>query len=262
MKPETAVLLAAGVGSRLAPLTEFFPKCLMPIGSRPLMDYWLATLKGAGVRRAIVNVHAHAAMMQSYLDRPQYANWVHPVFERELLGTAGSVRALANSLPDEPVVVAHADNLISCDFSAFVQAHTDRAKGTDITMMTFSSSTPKSCGVVQVNDDGIVTHMDEKPDEPSGCLANGAVYIFEPEVVDLIVDNPDIDDISEGVLPHFFGRIQSWFNPDVLRDIGTIEQLRRAQLDPALSLHGTDDEWQSRYVESSEFNEIQKRLLK
>lgn len=262
MRPKVAVLLAAGVGSRLAPLTDTWPKCLMPIGKRPLLDYWLATLRGAGIQRAIVNVHAHSDLVLSYLSRSIYASWVSAAYEEELLGTAGTIRELAPALPQEPLVVAHADNLVSCDFSAFVDAHTKRSQGTAITMMTFSSPTPTSCGIVDVDDYGVVTHMEEKPVEPASCRANGAVYVFEQEVVRFIVDNSAIHDISTEVLPHFMGRIQSWHNTDVLRDVGTIDQLAQAQRDSTPTLNWPVDNWQTWYQGSREFGEIQECLLK
>ena len=262
MRPEVAVLLAAGTGSRLAPLTQIWPKCLMPIGKRPLMDYWLATLSSVGVKRVIVNAHAHPGIVQSYLSRPQYASWVSLSLETDLLGTAGTLRGLAQSLPSGPIVVAHADNLISCNFSAFVNAHAERVEGTAITMMTFSSPTPTSCGIVNVDDRGVVIHMEEKPGKPTGCRANGAVYIFEYEVINYIVDNPDICDISTGLLPHYMGKIQSWHNTDLLRDVGTIEQLSEAQHDSVASNYPPADEWQDWYESSREFSEIQGYLLR
>lgn len=262
MRPTVAVLLAAGIGSRLAPLTDVLPKCLMPIGGRPLLDYWLTALSSAGISHAVVNLHAHSDLVHSYLSRPVYAHWVYALHERNLLGTAGTLRELAPVLPEAPVVVAHADNLISCDFRAFIDAHSDRTKGTAITMMTFSSSTPTSCGIVNVNDDGVVTHMEEKPVDPKGCLANGAVYILEPQVIRFIVENPDVGDISTGVLPHFMGKIQSWYNPNVLRDIGTLDQLRRAQRDQIRPIQAPKDAWQIWYRRSREFGEIQRHLGK
>lgn len=261
MRPSAAVLLAAGLGSRLDPLTRALPKCLMPIGKRPLLDYWLATLRGVGIQRVIVNVHAHTDLVQSYLLRPGYASWVTAALEKDLLGTASTIRQLAPALPQGPVVVAHADNLISCDFAAFVEAHAERTAGTAITMMTFSSPTPTSCGIVEVDDRGVVIHMEEKPVEPASCRANGAVYVFEHEVVRFIAENPDISDISTGVIPHFMGRIQSWHNSDLLRDIGSIDQLSKAQFDSIVPLHGPEDEWQTWYQGSREFSEIQGYLL-
>lgn len=255
------MLLAAGLGTRLHPLTETLPKCLMPIGRRPLMDYWLAELQCAGIKNTFVNVHAHSNLMRSYLSRPTYASWVHPRFEERLVGTAGTIRELASALAPGSLIVAHADNLVSCDFAEFVEAHLQRTKGTVITMMTFLSPTPTSCGVVNVDERGVVTHMEEKPTRPKTRLANGAVYIFEQEVVNFICEGPVACDISTEVLPHFFGRIQTWHNRQVHRDIGTVDQLRAAQHDSVSKVQGPEDAWQTWYEGSQEFKSIQGYLL-
>lgn len=229
----------------------------MPIGRRPLMDYWLAELQCAGIKSTFVNVHAHTDLMRSYLSRPTYASWVFPRFEEHLVGTAGTIRELAPALAPGPLIVAHADNLVSCNFVAFVDAHLQRTEGAVITMMTFSSPTPTSCGVVDVDDRGVVTHMEEKPARPKSRLANGAVYIFEQEVVNFISEGPVARDISTDVLPHFFGRIQAWHNREVHRDIGTVDQLRAAQHDSVSKVQCPEDAWQTWYEGSQELKSIQ-----
>ena len=63
-----AILLAAGLGTRLRPLTDTIPKCLVPIAGRPLLDFWIDQLADAGVREARVNTHAHAEQVRAYID--------------------------------------------------------------------------------------------------------------------------------------------------------------------------------------------------
>lgn len=88
-----ALLLAAGLGIRLRPLTDEWPKCLMPIGKRPLLEYWLQTLLTAGIQDVLVNTHFHADQVNAFLAREQFATWVKSVHERQLLGTAGTLHA-------------------------------------------------------------------------------------------------------------------------------------------------------------------------
>ena len=72
MTPEAkAIILADGLGTRLRPLTDSMPKCLVPIGGRPLLDYWVDTLVDAGIREARVNNHAHADQVRAYVERVQ-----------------------------------------------------------------------------------------------------------------------------------------------------------------------------------------------
>ena len=98
-------------------------------------------------------------------------------------------------------------------------------------MMTFDCQNPTSCGIVELDDQNIVIGFHEKVKNPPGKLANAAVYIIEPEVLSWIESNPTIDDFSTEVLPHFIGKIATWKNNKVHKDIGTIEMLLSAQQD-------------------------------
>ena len=100
-----------------------------------------------------------------------------------------------------------------------------------MTMMTFTCPNPTACGIVELNEDGVVIGFHEKVKNPPGKLANAAVYLIEPEIIEWIVDNHNVKDFSIGVLPEFLGKIATWENKNIHRDIGTIEMLREAQKD-------------------------------
>ena len=87
-----ALLLAAGLGTRLRPLTNVWPKCLMPIQKRPLLEYWLGVLKRTGINSALVNLHHHSEVVEEFLQQSCFRSWVCTVYEEELLGTAGTLR--------------------------------------------------------------------------------------------------------------------------------------------------------------------------
>jgi mannose-1-phosphate guanylyltransferase len=114
-------------------------------------------------------------------------------------------------------------------------------------MMTFTTQTPSTCGIVELDKDNIVIGFHEKIKDPPGNLANGAVYLLEPEVLKWICDRPEITDFSTQVLPQFIGRIATWHNQGVHIDIGSIHALRQAQ---SLALSGRlrsdppSDDWQ------------------
>jgi mannose-1-phosphate guanylyltransferase len=119
-----AILLAAGIGSRLRPYTFYWPKCLMPIQGRPLLEYWLVMLWNAGIRDVLVNTSYLSKDVQNFLDRPCFKGWVHGVFEPKLLGTAGTLRENYNELMDaDNIFVAHADNWTLCDIDKFIKYH-------------------------------------------------------------------------------------------------------------------------------------------
>ncbi len=248
-KKVKALLLAAGMGTRLSPLSDDWPKCLMPIGKRPLLEYWLETLYSTGVRDVLVNLHHHAEKVQEFLNRPRFKDWVSSVFEQTLLGTAGTLRANKEYFQDCTTLLIHADNWCQCDFDDFLNYHkTYRPENCSITMMTFESETPETCGIVETDTRGIVNMFYEKSNNPPGNCANGAVYLLEPEVLKWIDNNPEVSDFSTELLPHFMGRIATWNNPGIHKDIGSLPMLQLAQLDPKpINLWQETDAWQNKF---------------
>ena len=251
MKEVRALLLAAGLGTRLHPLTQSCPKCLIPIGGRPLLEHWLCALYRNGITQALVNIHHHRTLVESFLARNQFQGWVYGVYEPQLLGTAGTLRQNREFFENEPVLLIHADNWCQCDFSEFLGFHSHRRpSGTSITMMTFRTSSPTACGIVEVDGKGVVQNFHEKIEDPPGNLANGAVYLLEPEVSAWIGERLFVKDFSTQVIPHFLGRIATWENQGIHRDIGMIHSLVAAQSDPQpVNCWDTADSW-SRAFES------------
>ena len=117
----SAFLLSAGLGSRLAPLTECWPKCMMPIGGRPLLEYWLCTLYRSGIREVLVNTCSHSEKVNHFLSRNRFSGWVASTYEPKLLGTAGSLIENADVFIDSKVILIHADNWCQCDFQQFLE---------------------------------------------------------------------------------------------------------------------------------------------
>ena len=225
-----AILLAAGLGTRLRPLTDTIPKCLVPINGKPLLGYWLDALAGAGVSSILINLHHHADQVRSFVEnRPDRRN-IKLVFEEQLLGTGGTVRENAEFCGNDLTMVIHADNFSTSDLSKFIQAHNKRPENTEITMMTFRTDEPESCGIVEVDHRGVMTRFVEKVENPQGNLANGAVYIFDPAVIDWICSKESgCFDISVDVLPRFVCRVATWLGDGVHIDIGSEKNLERAR---------------------------------
>ena len=233
MREVRALLLAAGLGTRLRPLTASCPKCLVPIGRKPLLEHWLCSLYQCGISEVLVNIHHHREMVETFLSRQPFSGWVHGVVEEWLLGTAATLRHNYQFFDGCTVFLAHADNWSRANLAEFIEFHQNRrASGTVMTMMTFQTDTPKSCGIVETDANGVVEGFFEKVADPPGNLANGAVYLLEPEVLRWIRQHPDVTDFSTEVIPEFLGRIAAWENTHIHRDIGAIEALLVAQKDP------------------------------
>jgi len=235
-----ALLLAGGLGTRLRPLTDTVPKCLVEIGGKPLLDYWLDLLFSAGVERALVNTHWLATAVEDHVARSPWRDRIDLVHEDSLLGTGGTVLANRDYFGGEALLVAHADNLTDFDATALISAHVAARPTCAITLLAFETDAPRSCGILELAADHRVMGFHEKVANPPGNLANGAVYIFEPEVLDYIASfGRPVVDLSTEVIPHYLGRILAVKTPGYHRDIGTPESLERARaefLPPRASL--------------------------
>jgi len=222
----------------------------MPIQDRPLLEYWLGIMQKLGITDVLVNTHYFSEHMNEFLNQPQFSSWVSSVYEDKLLGTAATIRENVNFFQDSALILVHADNWTCCNFSDFLHYHHNkRPKNTVMTMMTFQCSNPSSCGIVELDDDGVVIEFHEKVDNPPSNLANAAVYLLEPEVVKWIVENQEVVDFSTEILPQFVGKIATWENQKIHKDIGTIEMLREAQTDECEKpIWSSDNLWQQGFL--------------
>lgn len=228
-----ALLLAAGLGTRLRPLTDTVPKCLVPIHGVPLLDYWLALTFAGGIERCLLNTHWLAEKVEAHVAASPWRDRVDIVYEPELLGTGGTLLANRAWFGGGPVLVAHADNLTDFDVAAFRSAHANRPPCCAMTMLAFRTDAPSTCGILELDASGIVRQFHEKVANPPGNLANGAVYILEPEVLEAVsiaaaAKSSPFVDLSTEIIPAFLGRILAWETSGYHRDIGSPESLSRA----------------------------------
>jgi mannose-1-phosphate guanylyltransferase len=222
-----AFLLAAGLGTRLRPITESTPKCLLPIGGTPLVDLWLNALAESGVDEVLVNAHHLAHLVRAHLTARAGPPLVHLVEEPQLLGSAGTLRANRDFVAGEPMFLAvNADNLTDFDLHLLIDAH--RAGGAIATLALFRAARPCECGVVEVEDGRVVGYV-EKPADPSSDLANAGMYAFHPCVLDEIA-GPLPMDIGYDLLPRLVGKAHAvQLDGSYFIDIGTPDALRRAR---------------------------------
>lgn len=218
-----ALLLAAGLGTRLRPLTDTTPKCLMPVRGKPLLDIWLEDLSRAGVGPFLVNTHYLAEHVRRYVAESRFADQVQLVHEPELLGTAGTLNRNLDFFADGEGLLIHADNYCEADLAAFLRAHETRPAGCVMTMMTFATSNPSACGIVELDPRGVVIGFHEKKPDPPGNLANGAVYILSAELIELMRTRfAAATDFSTEVIPQLVGRIHTYETRETFVDIGSV----------------------------------------
>ena len=220
-----AILLAAGLGTRLRPLTHSIPKSLVPINGVPLLEIWLERLSSSGIGPFLINTHYKQDQVEEFISHSRFAKAVTIVHEPNLLGTAGTLRANRNFFRGEDGMLIHADNFCLADFRAFTTAHTERASHCLLTMMTFFSPNPHECGIVETDERGVVQKFYEKVENPPGNLANAAIYTLANQLIDNL---PDGDDFSKHILPACLGKIQTFCSDDPLIDVGTYDRYMKA----------------------------------
>ena len=230
-KPFRAILLAAGLGTRLRPITLHTPKCLVDVHGEPLLARWLRTLEDAGCESVLVNTHYLSDQVKHFLDSWKTSGMsINISHEKELLGTAGTLIKKISFLSTQTSLLIHSDNFMVESLDLLLKAHDSRSPGCDLTMMTFDTDTPRSCGIVTTDEKGVVTDFFEKVQNPPGKVANAALYVMSPEFLSEVSSSfSSASDFSTEIIPYFKDRIQTYHTLDPYLDIGTPESLFKAR---------------------------------
>jgi mannose-1-phosphate guanylyltransferase len=222
-----AFILAAGEGTRLKPITDKLPKCLVPIRGVPLLAIWLDICRSAGIREVLINLHAHADAVRNFVDRCHDGVNIHVVEEPSLLGSAGTLRANRAWVDDEEFFwVFYADVLNRADLPGMARMHRERRPAA--TIGVYEVPDPQRCGIVSMRADGIVEQFVEKPKQPTSNLAFSGLMIGTPTLLNAIPASGPAD-IGFHVLPKLVGEMVGFVVKDYLIDIGTMENYRAAQ---------------------------------
>ena len=223
-----AFLLAAGHGTRLRPITDTIPKCMVPIQGVPMLAIWLRYCNRIGIDEVLINVHAHAAPVREFLQQNVAATRVRIVEERHLLGSAGTLRANRSWVASDDLFwIFYADVLNCADFQGMLRLHHNRRPAA--TLGVYEVADPCRCGIVTINGDGVIEQFVEKPANPCGNLAFSGLMIGTPEMLSAIPEDTPAD-LGLHVLPRLTGRMVAFPIHDYIIDIGTMENYQRAQV--------------------------------
>ncbi|HEY6551592.1 MAG TPA: NDP-sugar synthase [Solirubrobacterales bacterium] len=244
-----AMILAAGLGTRLRPITYAMPKPMVPVLNRPVMEHIVRLLAGHGFGKAIANLHWFPETIEGHFgDGSDFGLELSYSREEQLLGTAGGVCNAASFLAETFLVVA-GDALTDIDFGAMREFH--ESHDGIATLATKRVSETDQYGVVIAGKDGRIQGFQEKPDpaEALSDLANTCIYMFDSDVFDFFPEpgtseaaKPDdaaefadwAMDIFPALLkndvPFYSHEIDAYWN-----DIGNLDELRQGNLD---ALHG------------------------
>jgi mannose-1-phosphate guanylyltransferase len=229
-----AYLLAGGLGTRLKPITNHVPKCLVPIGGRPLLSIWLDVCERVGISEVLINTHHLAEQVRDWAATQISPVRVHLVYERTLLGSAGTLAANSAFVGgDEDFYIMYADNLVDADLSVLESCHSRH--GGALTMGLFRSPKPQHCGIVTLNDGGRIASFEEKPERPPTNLANAGIFLARRKLFEYLPAN-GFADLGKDVLPKLVGEMWGQILEGYLLDIGTLENYQRALSDwPAVA---------------------------
>lgn len=230
-----AMLLAAGEGTRLRPLTLDRPKPMLPLAGRPMLEYTIAWLHHHGITQIGINLYHRPEVVTDYFgDGSAFGVDIAYSVEETILGTAGGARRMSRFL-DCTFVLVYADVLTDLDLTKLVDFHHRHAAGPHLTMTLYHVPNPSDCGIVSLDEHGKVIRFVEKPaiDDVFSDLAHAGVSVMDPELLQFVP--PDrFYDFGRDLFPRLLQSgvpIYGWPLPDTayLIDIGTPEKYARAQ---------------------------------
>jgi NDP-sugar pyrophosphorylase family protein len=229
------MILAAGEGSRLRPLTLARPKPMLPVAGRPILEHIIAWLRHYGVCRIAINLHHCPDVTPAYFgDGSAFGVSLTYSKEEQILGTAGGAKRLKNFLT-ETFVLVYGDVLTDMDLGALLELHRSKGPGPRVTMGLYHVPNPWECGIVRLDDQSRVTEFVEKPpkDAVFSDLANSGVLVLEPEILRYVPDETFYD-FGKDVFPRLLADgvpLYGWVTPrdSYLLDIGSPAKYEQAQ---------------------------------
>lgn len=230
-----AMIMAAGVGSRLDPLTKFVPKPLVPVANRPVMDILLDNLKNIGINDVVSNTHYLADMI---IDR--YSNKfgdfnIQFIKEENLSGTAGGLKKCQFFFEQgDEFLVLSADGLSNADLKKGIDIHRKSQAIATIGIKQIPHEEVSHFGVVVTDDDGYIAEFQEKPsiEDAKSNFINTGIYIFDYRIFDYIPENTFYD-FAKNVFPQLLKEheINTFEIEEYWTDIGTLEQYQQSNQD-------------------------------
>ena len=230
-----AMVMSAGVGSRLDPLTRFVPKPLVPIANRPVMDILFEKLISIGVKDVICNTHYLSDKIIERYKKNNFGINFNYIKEETLSGTAGGVKKCQFFFDkDNPFLVLSADGLSNVDLEKGIEIHKKSGAIATIGIKQISLEEVSHFGVVVTDENGFISEFQEKPsiNEAKSNFINTGIYIFDYKIFDYIPENTFYD-FAKNVFPELLKEhaINTFEVKEYWSDIGTLEQYKQSVQD-------------------------------
>lgn len=194
------LLLAAGKGTRLRPITDDVPKAMVPVAGVPVLERNVRWLAAAGVTDIAINLHHLPGAVQGHFgDGSRLGVRILWSYESELLGTAGALAPLRGWFGDDRFLVVYADNIITCSIAAVEAVHT--RIGATATVALWEREDPSASGVAELDGERIVRFVEKPaPGTTESHWVNAGVIVCEPSILGLVGDDGPLD-FGQDVLP-------------------------------------------------------------
>ena len=223
-----AMILAAGFGTRLRPLTNKIPKPMVPIMNRPILEHTIHLLRSHEIKDITVNLHHLPEIIQQHFgDGKDFGVQLHWSHEPEILGTAGGIKKAQQYLDGESFLVINSDVVVDIDLSKVLAFH--KAQGSALTLVVREGDSPEQCDPIEVDADDRIVHMVgassmNMPDDTRRVLFTG-IQVMEPEIFDRIPENKfygTTTDVFPGMLEDGLPMFAYWHH-GYWKDVGTIQ---------------------------------------
>ncbi len=230
-----AMLLCAGLGVRVRPLTNVMPKPLLPLFGKTVAEYHLEMFAEAGIEAAVLNLHHLPDAIKEKFGSERYGMELLYSHEPEILGPTGGIRKALPMLGDGPVLVVNGDIVFEYDIKKILEFH--ESSGAALTMVVGPGTDNPSLRAVGVDAGGRVRQLWGKPEWTGGELTgavNSGVFVYEKRIIEEYIPDNSYYHFRETLMPDLFmhgEKIMAYMQDSYWNDIGTVESYIQAHVD-------------------------------
>jgi mannose-1-phosphate guanylyltransferase len=225
-----AFVLTAGKGTRLGDAAEGKPKPLVEIGGRPLLSIIVERLRQIGIEHIFLNSHYLPEQLVNFRLTSPFKDQITILHEKELLGTAGTIKAFLKIIPQDELLVMHGDNFFDDNLMRLKDAFRELTIPYQGVVGTFLTADPSQCGIFKIGTNHEIQELHEKTEPIYGDIANAAIYIFNRGGLAEFGELSTFEsDISRHLLPRLLNKLIAVPLDGHFIDIGTPENLQKAR---------------------------------
>ena len=221
-----AILLCAGDGKRLLPITKFKPKPLVEINKKNLVliDYWIEKLiKEININKILVNLNYKSNLIKQHLNKSKYRNRIKFSFEKKKLGTAGTLIKNINFFDNKDGMLLHSDNICEENIKNFLSFHKKNIKDNNFSMLAFRTKDKRNSGIIIKKKNILIDFYEKIPNAP-GNLANGALYLLNKNYLQKL-KNKNYTDFSKEIIIQNINKVNIFETKKFYMDVGTLANL-------------------------------------